>query len=368
LNFFCVGFKLLFNSQELFGFFDKSCLAHSTWYNTFMNILLSVIIPTYNRARRLPVLIEALLLQNIDHARSEVILVDDGSSDSTWSVLQSYQQKQKDGWIRILSQANQGQAVARQYGVSEAQGRHLLFLDDDMEAAHPGFLQSHLAFHEAAPVPTVALGAILPPKGNPRRPSFEWFYEKSIRTMYENFQNGTVTPSGVHFFSANVSLPKELFLKVGGFNGNFRQAEDRELGLRLQYQGQARFAFVPEAAAYHNSPTGRFRSFMNRARLYGHYDLAIALLYPQQAELHPRQIFRSRSLLKRLLSVMAFQWPFIIAPLSWLVLPLAWSLPLRVAVPLCSVLYCLQYVGGYRASPLRAQDPSAQSEVKDHAA
>jgi glycosyltransferase involved in cell wall biosynthesis len=333
-----------------------------------MNILLSVIIPTYNRARRLPVLIEALLLQTIDHSVSEVILVDDGSSDSTWSVLQSYQQKQKDGWIRILSQSNQGQAVARQYGVREARGRNLLFLDDDMEAAHPGFLQSHLAFHEKCSVPTVALGAILPPRDNPRRPAFEWFYEKSIRTMYENFEKCAVVPAGVHFFSANVSLPKELFLKVGGFNGNFRQAEDRELGLRLQYDGGARFAFVRDAAAYHNSPTGRFRSFMNRARLYGHYDLAIALLYPQDPGLHPRQIFQSPSLVKRILALLAFRCPFLITPLSWLVLPLAWSLPLRIAVPLCSVLYCLQYVGGYEASPLRAQDPSATQEAKDHAA
>jgi glycosyltransferase involved in cell wall biosynthesis len=333
-----------------------------------MNILLSVIIPTYNRARRLPVLIEALLLQTIDHGCSEVILVDDGSTDSTWSVLQSYQQKQKDGWIRILSQSNQGQAVARQYGVREARGRNLLFLDDDMEAAHPGFLQSHLAFHEKSSVPTVALGAILPPRDNPRRPSFEWFYEKSIRTMYENFEKGAVAPAGVHFFSANVSLPKELFLKVGGFNGNFRQAEDRELGLRLQYDGGARFAFVRDAAAYHNSPTGRFRSFMNRARLYGHYDLAIALLYPQQPELHPRQIFQSPSLVKRLLAILAFRCPFLIGPLSWIVLPLAWSLPLRLAVPLCSVLYCLQYVGGYQASPLRGKDSSAKSEANDNAA
>jgi glycosyltransferase involved in cell wall biosynthesis len=333
-----------------------------------MNILLSVIIPTYNRARRLPVLIEALLEQTIDHSSSEIILVDDGSSDSTWSVLQSYQQRQRDGWIRILSQPNQGQALARQYGVRESRGRHLLFLDDDMEAAHPAFLQNHLSYHEQAAAPTVVLGAILPPRSNPKRPAFEWFYEKSIRTMYENFQKGIVKPSGVHFFSANVSLPKELLLRVGGFNGAFRQAEDRELGLRLQHQGEACFAFVPDAAAYHNSPTGRFRAFMKRARLYGHYDLAIALLYPQEAELHPRQIFHSKSLVKRLLARMAFQWPWIISPLSWLILPLARSLPLRVAVPLCSVLYCLQYVGGYEASPLRAQDPSTPSEAKNHAA
>ncbi|WP_141733797.1 exopolysaccharide biosynthesis glycosyltransferase EpsD [Oligoflexus tunisiensis] len=333
-----------------------------------MDILLSVIIPTYNRASRLPVLIEALLQQTIDHSRSEIVIVDDGSRDSTWSVLQSYEQKQKDGWIRTLSQDNQGQAVARQYGVREARGRFLLFLDDDMEAAHPGFLQSHLAFHEREAAATVALGAILPPRDNPRRPAFEWFYEKSIRTMYESFQKGTLVPAGVHFFSANVSLPKDLFLKVGGFNAAFRQAEDRELGLRLQHEGGAKFAFVPEAAAFHNSPTGRFRSFMQRARLYGHYDLAIALHYPDQPELHPRQIFVSASRVKRLLARVAFQWPFLIQPLSWLVLPLAWGLPRRLAVPLCSVLYCLQYVRGYEASPLRVQDPSADPEAKNHAA
>jgi glycosyltransferase involved in cell wall biosynthesis len=333
-----------------------------------MTILLSVIIPTYNRAGRLPILLDALLLQNIDHKRSEILVVDDGSNDSTWSVLQSYQRHQGDGWIRSLSQNNQGQAVARQYGVRESRGMYLLFLDDDMEASHPSFLQSHLQFHEKSSSHAVALGAILPPRGNPPRPAFEWFYEKSIRTMYENFQKGTVTPAGVHFFSANVSLPRDLFLKVGGFNGAFRQAEDRELGLRLQYRERAFFAFVPEAAAYHNSPTGRFRSFMQRARLYGHYDLAIALLYPEEPDLHPRQIFLSKSHIKRWIARLAFKCPLMISPLSWIILIVVHLMPPRLGIPLCSILYCLQYVGGYAASSLRAQDLPPNPEANHHAA
>lgn len=331
-------------------------------------MLLSVIIPTYNRAARLNILLDALLQQDIDHSLSEIIMIDDGSSDPTWSVLQSFQQQQKDKWIRVLSQPNQGQAAARQFGVNESKGRFILFLDDDMEAAHAGFLQSHLRFHQEARTPGVALGAILPPRTNPPRPAYELFYEQSIRRMYENFAQGTVEPAGIHFFSANVSLPKDLFIKAGGFNSQFRQAEDRELGLRLQYKAQAAFAYLPQAAAYHNSPTGRFRSFMQRARLYGHYDLQIAQLYPGNKELHPRQIFRSPSRLKRLIARAAFQWPLLITPLSWLLVLLARLLPGRLALPICSMLYCLQYVGGYKASPLRGQDKTAQGMIDHDAA
>lgn len=314
------------------------------------DILLSVIIPTYNRARRLPVLLDALLQQSINHAVSEILIIDDGSPDKTSAVLEDYAKNQKDGWIKALRQVNQGQAAARQFGVRESSGRFLLFLDDDMEAAHPGFLDSHLKFHQQSLRPAVALGAILPPKANPSRPTFELFYEKSIRSMYESFEQGTVKPSGVHFFSANVSLPRELFAQVGGFNPKYRHAEDRELGLRLQYKANAAFAYVPDAAAYHNSPTGRFRAFMNRARLYGHYDLVMAQLYPQNPELHPQQIFTSSSRIKRLLARVAFRFPGVIAPLCWFLVPAARFLPTRIGMALCSVLYCLQYVGGYEES------------------
>ena len=326
---------------------------------------LSVIIPTYNRARRLPILLDALFSQDMDHQRSEIIIIDDGSQDSTWALLQATQQSHKDGWLRVLTQSNQGQAAARQYGVREARGNILLFLDDDMEAANGHFLQAHLRFHEQSVFPTVALGAILPPRNNPTRPAFELFYEKSLRNMYEAFQQSRTAPAGVHFFSANVSLPRELFQKAGGFNPEFRQAEDRELGLRLQHKAQAQFVFLAEAAAYHNSQTGKFQGFLQRARLYGHYDLQIALMYPAQASLHPRLMLKSSHPMKRLLARLIWKWPTLAHPLTWILIPFAKLMPRTWAVAICSMLYCIQYVLGYHQSPLRSLDPTQHKE-SDH--
>ncbi len=332
---------------------------------------LSVIIPTYNRARRLPLLLDALFAQDINHRLSEVIVVNDGSTDATWALLEAKKNEKKDPWLRVLTQANQGQAVARQYGVNEARGDIVLFLDDDMEPVEPGFLRYHLEHHTQSSTHSVALGAILPPKDNPFRPAFELFYEKSIHSMYDSFRAGQ-KPDGRHFFSANVSLPKDLYLRVGGFDAKFRQAEDRELGLRLQQNTGAPFVFLEKAAAYHNSQTGRFQSFLQRARLYGHYDLQIALMYPSLPDLHPRWIFRSQNSLKRALAHLAFRIPFLVSPLSWLLVPSArffHRLGLHsLSIAACSVLYCLQYVDGYRLSPSRAQDKTIAEEINSDAA
>jgi glycosyltransferase involved in cell wall biosynthesis len=85
----------------------------------------SVVIPTYNRAHTVVACIESALAQSFTGL--EVIVVDDGSSDDTGSVL-----KQAFGdRIRYYFQTNQGASVARNRGVEEAQGEWIAFLDSD---------------------------------------------------------------------------------------------------------------------------------------------------------------------------------------------------------------------------------------------
>src|ERR1700733_8760462 len=85
----------------------------------------SVVIPTYNRAHTVVACIESALAQSFTGL--EVIVVDDGSSDDTGSVL-----KQAFGdRIRYYFQTNQGASVARNKGVEEARGEWIAFLDSD---------------------------------------------------------------------------------------------------------------------------------------------------------------------------------------------------------------------------------------------
>ena len=86
--------------------------------------LVSCIIPVWNGARFLADAIDSVLTQT--HPALEVIVVDDGSTDDTPSVIASYGSR-----VRNVRQANGGEATARNTGVRHASGAYLAFLDAD---------------------------------------------------------------------------------------------------------------------------------------------------------------------------------------------------------------------------------------------
>lgn len=90
-------------------------------------ILLSVIIPVYNSQRYLTGLLENIVGQLRDEI--EIILVDDGSSDSSYSILCNYAERFSN--FKAISQANAGAASARQRGIKESAGRFITFVDSD---------------------------------------------------------------------------------------------------------------------------------------------------------------------------------------------------------------------------------------------
>lgn len=86
--------------------------------------LVSVVIPTYNAVTFLAATLDSVLAQT--YPNLDIIVVDDGSTDATPRLLDSYGDR-----IRVLRQANAGQAAARNYGAHEAKGEMLAFLDSD---------------------------------------------------------------------------------------------------------------------------------------------------------------------------------------------------------------------------------------------
>ncbi len=84
----------------------------------------SVIIPTFNRARLVALTIDSVLAQTLHDV--EVIVIDDGSSDETPAVLASY-----GGRIRSVSQPNRGMNPSRNIGIAMARGEFLALLDSD---------------------------------------------------------------------------------------------------------------------------------------------------------------------------------------------------------------------------------------------
>ena len=88
--------------------------------------LVSVIIPTYNRASVLQRAIRSVFVQTFRDF--ELIVVDDGSSDSTTDLLESF-----DGKLKAVVQKNHGVSAARNLGIKRSTGALLAFLDSDDE-------------------------------------------------------------------------------------------------------------------------------------------------------------------------------------------------------------------------------------------
>ncbi len=88
---------------------------------------ISVVIPVYNAEKYLSFCLDSVLGQDIDDL--EVICVDDGSTDSSPEILESYHQK--DARIRIIHQTNAYAGVARNNGIKNAAGEYIHFLDAD---------------------------------------------------------------------------------------------------------------------------------------------------------------------------------------------------------------------------------------------
>lgn len=86
--------------------------------------MLSVIIPAYNRAHLLPLTLRSLLAQSLP--ATEILVVDDGSTDTTVEVAESF-----GGIVRVIRQANAGPAAARNRGFRESTGDFVHFFDSD---------------------------------------------------------------------------------------------------------------------------------------------------------------------------------------------------------------------------------------------
>lgn len=92
-------------------------------------MLFSIIIPIYNTEEYLDACIGSVVCQN--HSGFELILIDDGSTDSSLEICRRW--KEKDSRINLITKKHQGTAVTRNVGLNNANGDYVLFLDSDDE-------------------------------------------------------------------------------------------------------------------------------------------------------------------------------------------------------------------------------------------
>lgn len=92
-------------------------------------MFVSIVLPTYNRAALLPRAIDSVIRQS--HREWELIVVDDGSTDDTISIVERYAHVEPR--IQIITQEHRGVAVARNSGIARSAGHWITYLDSDDE-------------------------------------------------------------------------------------------------------------------------------------------------------------------------------------------------------------------------------------------
>ena len=184
-----------------------------------MTPAVSVVIPAYNAALHLPAALESVRSQDCNSL--EVVVVDDGSTDETWSLLAGHAST-----IRSFRQRNSGVAAARNRAIVESRARLVAFLDAD-DIWLPGKLSKQLAVLADRADCGVCHSAfqVVSPEGSKREVVR---YRRAGSLLHDLLMFGNVvgTPS-------TVVADRGLVLKLGGFDPNLSQCADWDLWLRL---------------------------------------------------------------------------------------------------------------------------------------
>lgn len=216
---------------------------------------LSVIIPTFNRADTLERVLAALGNQ-ASSSSFEIVAVDDGSSDGTPEVLAAFAARARCAFRFACLRANRGPAAARNRALRLSRGRVLLITGDDIVPA-PDLIERHGQWHRSHPSACEALlGRVTWPPAPPPTPFMRWM-ETGGRAFFFNYADlAPGRPAGGSFFyTANVSLKRELLFRTELFDESFPFAshEDLELGRRLEALGMQLY-FEPSVLGYHWHP------------------------------------------------------------------------------------------------------------------
>ena len=181
----------------------------------------SVILPTYNRGWILKEAIDSVLAQ--DFRDFELIVVDDGSTDNTPQILDSYHQD-----LVVVRQPNRGVSAARNRGIAAAGGGLIAFLDSD-DLWLPRKLSSQVVFFNSNPEAVINQteeiwirnGVRVNPKTRHLKPS-GMIFEPSLALCL-------VSPSAV-------MMKRSLFDEVGLFDEDLPACEDYDLWLRISWR------------------------------------------------------------------------------------------------------------------------------------
>lgn len=188
--------------------------------------LVSVVVPIRNESCLIPGCLTSLLKQDYPKDRTEIIAVDNGSTDDSGQVIRRYP-------VRCLFEAKVGAGAARNRGAREAQGELLAFVDADCELPS-GWISRLVSVFEKEGGPRLAGGRTVSAGSS----LIERFLDFRGRCFYTDRRSGQGRPPSLPWLiTTNVMVRRELFEAAGGFEEALQPGEDADLSWRLLKAG-----------------------------------------------------------------------------------------------------------------------------------
>lgn len=239
--------------------------------------MISVVIPTRNRADLLELALSSLVKQDFRSSRFEVLVIDNGSTDHTQNVIDQYK-VQFENFSGIYA-PEPGLHTGRHAGMKAAKGDNLVFVDDDIEALPSWMSSIDFAFQD----PKVAMvgGNNYPLFLQPppdwlnqmwHRPTFRGY--KSIPSLSViEFKRPPRNISPFQIWGCNFAIRKEVLLQAGGFHPDgmpkelirFRGDGETHVSQFVAASG-LKCVFHPGASVYHKVPPERMTHAYFRQR------------------------------------------------------------------------------------------------------
>jgi cellulose synthase/poly-beta-1,6-N-acetylglucosamine synthase-like glycosyltransferase len=224
---------------------------------------ISIIIPAFNVEKSIGACLDALLAQTTT-ADCEIIVVDDGSCDTTRAVAAT-----RD--VRVIAQQNTGAAAARNTGAQTANGEIILFIDGDC-IPEQNWVQAMLApFADPEIVGACGMKQTKQRGIIPRfiQMEYDYRYERERRRRHIDFLD-----------SGTAAYRRDVFLKNGGFDVQLSDAEDVDLSYRLSERGYC-MAFAAQAIVYDPHPESLIE-YLHRKFIYAYWRSQVYARFPSK--------------------------------------------------------------------------------------
>ncbi len=228
------------------------------------NPLISVIIPMYNAEKTIGQALKGLEQQT--RKDFEVVVVDDGSADSSPRLVASFEKESRLP-IKLMHQPNSGPAKARNLGAANSKGEIVIFLDSDC-IPPPNWVEEMVR-----PLQGDAVGCNCGYKAKNGSHLVARYVDCEIARRHQRLARRNIDALA----SNSASFLKSVFIEAGGFDTQYTaaDAEDFDLAFKLRKEGH-RLAFTDRTFVYHYHP-GSLRRYLQQQYSRGYWRVRLYL-------------------------------------------------------------------------------------------